>query len=157
MHGPGQLAIYAIVPLTWHHWTVGEYLGRLHAGLAATLADLHTSAQKHPGHYGLWGRAGQLAAVGVAVNNGIAYHGAFLNVDPSMHLQRAVAGDRSGNGSMSSLAVERKQPVKMSLVRSILVSRLAAAFGCERFHLYSGHPLVRETQPLPTGPACRVG
>src|SRR5512143_3688319 len=29
LHAPGQLAIYPIVPLALHHWTVGEYLGRL--------------------------------------------------------------------------------------------------------------------------------
>jgi hypothetical protein len=34
----------------------------------------------------------------------------------------------------------------MTTVRSTLVGRLAEAFGCDRYHLYTGHPLLRETQ-----------
>src|SRR5688572_14408951 len=29
LHGPGQLAIYVSLQLSWHGWTVGEYLRRL--------------------------------------------------------------------------------------------------------------------------------
>ena len=27
LHGPGQIAVYPIVPLRWHGWTVGDYCG----------------------------------------------------------------------------------------------------------------------------------
>ena len=33
VHTPGQLAIYPVVPLKWHRFSVGEYLDRLQSGL----------------------------------------------------------------------------------------------------------------------------
>ena len=40
------------------------------------------------------------------------------------------------------------RPVKMTGVRAALVARLAAALGCERHHLHTGHPHLAE---LPAG------
>ncbi len=40
LHAPGQLAIYPIVPLAWHRWTVGEYLRRFRQALTQTLDEL---------------------------------------------------------------------------------------------------------------------
>ena len=44
---------------------------------------------------------------------------------------------------MSSLVAERCGPVRMTMVRTTLVPRLAERFGCDRYHLYTGHPLLR--------------
>ena len=46
---------------------------------------------------------------------------------------------------MSSLAIERQQPVKMSRVREGLVRHLAAAFDCPRYHLHTGHALLAQS------------
>ena len=43
LHAPGQLAIYPIVPLAWHGWTVGEYLRRFRQALTQTLDELADS------------------------------------------------------------------------------------------------------------------
>ena len=37
---PGQLAIYPLVPLAWHGFTVGDFLDRLQVGIIETLDDL---------------------------------------------------------------------------------------------------------------------
>jgi hypothetical protein len=44
---------------------------------------------------------------------------------------------------ISSLMSERRGSVRMPAVRAALVRRLADAFGCDRYHLYTGHPLLR--------------
>jgi len=143
VHCPGQLAIYPIVPLQWHGFSVGEFLKRLHTGLIETLDDLNITSHALPGRHGVWGRTGQLAAIGVAVRNWVTYFGAYLNVCPPMGLFRLVESDPIGHTSMSCLVAERRGPVRMTAVRAALVRRLTEAFGCDRYHLYTGHPMLR--------------
>lgn len=141
-HLPGQLAIYPIVPLERCAWTVGEYLGRLQAGLMNTLAELAIPATGRDGWPGVWGRTGQLAAIGAAVKNWTTYHGAFLNVAPAMRLVRRVVSDPADGEPMSSLMVERQGSVKMTAVRSGIVRHFAEAFGAARYHIHTSHPLL---------------
>ena len=171
LHCPGQLAIYPIVPLQWHGFSVGQFLERFHAGIVETLGDLNVPIKARPGvgtgesgatagrgfftdgHQGattgrgfvsaIHGRTGQLAAMGVAVRHWITYYGAYLNVCPPMGLFRLVENDPAGQPPMSCLVAERCGPVRMTGVRAALVRRLAECFGCDRYHLYTGHPLLR--------------
>ncbi|HQU47127.1 MAG TPA: hypothetical protein PK867_30260, partial [Pirellulales bacterium] len=41
------------------------------------------------------------------------------------------------------MAADRRRPIRMSGVREAVVRRLSEAFGCDRYHVYSGHPLFR--------------
>ena len=41
LHCPGQLAIYPIVPLRWHRFSVGEFIERLQMGIVESLDDLN--------------------------------------------------------------------------------------------------------------------
>jgi len=97
VHCPGQLAIYPIVPLRWHDFSLGEYLQRFQAALAETLTELGVQVQPQTGKYGVWGRTGQIAALGVAVRDWVTWHGAYLNVSPAMGLFRLVQSDPGPN------------------------------------------------------------
>ena len=160
VHLPGQLAIYPIVPLEHYGWTVGQYLTRLETGLTNLLAELGVHGARlgavRPGWPGVWGRTGQLAAIGVAVKNWTTYHGAFVNVSPAMRLVRRVVTDPVANAPMSSLMIERQGSVKMTAVRAGLVRHLAEAFGAERYHLHTSHPLLARLNDRPREPAARV-
>lgn len=145
LHAPGQLAVYTIVPLGWHGFTLGEYLDRLQGGVLRTLEALNIAAETRPGGYGIWGRTGQLAAFGVALRDGVTRHGAFINVCPAMGLFRLVDADPRHATRMSCLVAERRGPVKMTSVRAELVGQLTAALGCDRYHLYTGHPWLCDT------------
>ena len=138
LHVPGQLAIYTIVPLDWHGWTVGEFLRRLSTALRATLVDLKLKLQSAAGSHSLSGRTGVIAAVAVSVRHGVTGQGAFININPDMRDQLRVAFQ--GRQPMSSVLSERPAPVRMTTVRAALVNHLAASFGCERYHLHTGHP-----------------
>jgi lipoyl(octanoyl) transferase len=143
VHCPGQLAIYPILPLRWHDFSLADYLERFQAALSETVAELGVQVQSQPGRFGVWGRTGQIAAMGVAVRDWVTWQGAFLNVAPSLGLFRLVQSDPQGHGPMSSLAAERCGVVRMATVRAILVQRLTEAFGCDRYHLYTGHPWLK--------------
>jgi lipoyl(octanoyl) transferase len=142
LHQPGQLAIYPIVPLDWHAWTVGDYLRRLRSALQGALRDLGVPFHSPDDCFALSGKGGVLAAVGVSVKHGVTGHGAFLNVNPDMRDFGRV--DILPGQTMSSLLSQRPQPVRMAAVRASLVAHLAAALGCQRHNLHTGHPLVAE-------------
>ena len=145
LHGPGQLAIYPVVSLEWHHWSVGQYLQRLQSALLNTLRAVKLRPQTMEGSYSLAGRRGVVAMVGLSVRQGITGHGAFLNVNPDMRDQDCVPA--LAGQPMSSILSERLLPVRMQDVRAALVAHLAAAFDCDRHDLHTGHPLLAE---LPT-------
>ncbi len=148
VHTPGQLAVYPIVPLAGRGWTVGDYLRRLQRGLRGALDALRIRSRVHRGRFGIWGRTGQLVVVGVAVRNGIAHHGAFINVNPPKSVygfvdssppEHAPPGEKT---TMSSLLAECGRPARMTMVRATVVEHLTAAFGCENYHIYTGHPFL---------------
>jgi lipoyl(octanoyl) transferase len=142
LHAPGQLAIYPIVPLTFHGWTMSEYLGRLQTALAELLVEYKVKPVEIPGSIALAGRSGVLAAFGASMRQGVTMHGAFLNVNPDMRDFGRV--EVAGGQSMSSLLSHRALPTKMSKVRAALVTHLADALMLERYHLHTGHPLLAE-------------
>ena len=139
VHCPGQLAIYPILPLRWHDFSLGEYLQRFQAALAETLSELGVQIQPQPGRFGVWGRTGQIAAFGVAVRDWVTWHGAYLNVSPALGLFRLV----QCHTPMGSIAAERCGVVRVATVRAVLVRHLTEAFGCDRYHLYTGHPWLK--------------
>lgn len=142
LHAPGQLAIYPIIPLASHGWTVGDYLRRLQQALAELLIEFKVKPAIVPGSMALSGRSGILAALGVSVRQGVTMHGAFLNVNPDMRDFGRVTV--AGGQTMSSLLSHRALPTKMSKVRAALVTHLAEALMLERYHLHTGHPLLAE-------------
>lgn len=157
LHAPGQLAIYPIVPLEHYGWNVGQYLERLESGLLDALVEGGFQAHREAGHRGVWGRSGQLAAIGVAVKSWVTYFGAYLNVSPAISLVRRVESDRRKRGPMSSLVVERSQIVRMAGVRERVVRRLAEAFDSPRYHIHAGHPLLARRNSITPQKTARAG
>ncbi len=147
LHAPGQLAIYPIVPLSWHGWSVGQYMGRLQTALADALDACKITLTRQPERHTLWGRNGVLAAFGVSVRGGVTCHGAFLNVNPAMkhfgYVDVVPPHFAASNNKVTfgSLLAERRRPVKMSEVRAAIIEQLSRAFDCPRYHLHTGHPL----------------
>jgi lipoyl(octanoyl) transferase len=148
LHAPGQLAVYPIVPLEFYGLSVGEYVQHLENALSSALTEegFQLSSTKAP--RGIAGRTGTLASLGVAVRNWVSYFGAYINVTPSMQLVRRVDVGGERRAPMSCLAAERQQPVRMPSVRERVARHLAAEFGCNRYHVYTGHPLLVPSRRL---------
>src|SRR5439155_10317580 len=64
LHAPGQLAVYPIVPLEQHGWTIGDYLRRLQKALADLLIEQNVKQVPVPGSMDLAGKSGVLPALG---------------------------------------------------------------------------------------------
>jgi lipoyl(octanoyl) transferase len=140
LHLPGQLAVYPIVPLDGRGLGVAEYLKRLHNILIAVLDDFGVAAATRPGRPGVWVGSRPIAGVGVAVRDWVAYFGAVLNIDPDLLPFRILRNAPGDNEAMTSLARERRGPLRPSLVRERLLEHFTTAFPVERTALFSSHP-----------------
>lgn len=83
-HGPGQLVGYAIMDLGQAGLSVRSYVGLLEQALVRTVAAFGVQADIVPGYTGVWFGNDKLAAIGVKVSYGVAYHGFALNVAPEL-------------------------------------------------------------------------
>jgi len=143
VHAPGQLAVYPILPIARRGWGLLAYRDRLEEALLDLCREMRVGARREPAIAGVVSRGGQLAHVGVAVQSWISSQGVFVNVNPPMDALKLV---RSGGLRATSLAAERGSPVAMPAVRESLVRNLAARLNYGRYHLYTGHPLLRRTK-----------
>jgi lipoyl(octanoyl) transferase len=142
LHLPGQLAIYPIVPLDGHGLGVTAYLERLQRVVIATLDDFGVPARMRPGQPGVWAGARPIAAVGIAVRDWVAYFGAALNIDPDLFPFRMVRTAPDETEPMTSLARERRGPLRPSLVRERLLEHFNDAFHFDRTALFFNHPCL---------------
>jgi lipoate-protein ligase B len=109
----------------------------------------------------VFGRTGLLAAVGIALRRGVVWHGAFLNVQPDMELQRRVRSVPVAAGigmrTMGSVESDVQRRVRMQDARAAVVEHVVDAFGFPRALIQSGFPLpVRSGRPGPTEHGPRV-
>jgi len=80
-HGPGQLMLYPVVHLRRRRIGVKQYVRLLEQSCIDLLAGQHIEAGYRHGFPGVWTSQGKIAALGVRVSRGVAYHGMALNVD----------------------------------------------------------------------------
>ena len=160
LHAPGQLAVYIVLPLRAFGFSVGEYLRRLQHGLEEACRELRfpvvQQAGLHGSRRGVWSRDGQGVFVAAAVKNDVTYFGAYLNVDVAERLLHGVATDPNDATEPTSLAHSLRRQVRMPGVRQSVIGALSTALGCERYHLFTGHPLLARTMISPKD-AARVG
>lgn len=142
-HLPGQLAVYPILPLDRRNLGLAALRERLEQAVIEMCGELRLAAWRQKEPAGVWSRGGQLAQLGVSVRSGVTSQGLFVNVNPRMDALRLI---RTESGRITSLSAERRIPTAMSTVRESLIRRLAARLEYERYHLYTGHPLLRRTR-----------
>jgi lipoyl(octanoyl) transferase len=149
MHGPGQLAVYPVLPLDRLNCGLHSYRRRLETAVIAMCRELRVPAWTKPDTPGVACRCGQFAFLGAAVKSWVSYHGLFVNVSPRMDLMRLVRSTPPA-ARVTSLAAQRLRPTSMHAVRESLVRHIAAEFAYSRFHVHTGHPLLkRERRRIP--------
>ena len=87
-HGPGQRIGYVLLNLIKRKIDIRDYVCRLEKWLIATLADFNINGELRDGRIGVWVQTKKgdqkIAALGVRVRRGIAFHGVSLNVNPDL-------------------------------------------------------------------------
>ena len=77
-HGPGQLVLYTLVDLARRGIKVKQFVAMLEQSVIDLLGS---RAKRMPGAPGIYVGGAKVAALGIRVSRGCAYHGLALNVD----------------------------------------------------------------------------
>ncbi|MBX6341784.1 MAG: lipoyl(octanoyl) transferase LipB [Thermomicrobiaceae bacterium] len=128
-HGPGQLVAYPVVHLGRLGLGVKAYVERLEAAVIRAAARLGVAATSSPGYTGVWVGRDKLAAIGVRVRYGVAYHGVAVNVAPDLaDFDRIVPCGIPDRG-VTSLAQLLGRPVAVDEVALLCAQALAELLG----------------------------
>ena len=127
-HGPGQLVVYPIVNLKDWDGPV-KYVRALEQVVIATLAEIGITANCESGNTGVWTGQGKIAAIGVKISRGIAFHGLALNVNTDLTYYQNIIPCGIADRPVTSMASILREPVDMELVRYGLVYQFGREFG----------------------------
>ena len=133
-HGPGQLVVYPIVNLKDWGGPV-KYVRALEQIVIATLAQMDITANCESGNTGVWTNQGKIAAIGVKISRGIAFHGLSLNVNTDLAYYQNIIPCGIADRPVTSMASILGSPVDMGLVRYGLVYQFGREF---RFRIEDG-------------------
>jgi lipoyl(octanoyl) transferase len=115
-HGPGQVVIYTLVDLARRALKVKRFVSLLEQ----SVIDLLGQGERKPGAPGVYVNGAKIAALGIRVVRGRAYHGLALNVD--MDLSPFAAIDPCG---YPGLAVTQMKDLGFSETPQAAGERLA--------------------------------
>lgn len=108
-HGPGQLVISPIFKLGDLVKGVHEYVRMLEQVVMNLLAEYGIHSGRVEGASGVWVGDKKIAALGIAIKNGVTEHGVAINVFPNLsYFELIVPCGLKGKGvtSMKALGVE---------------------------------------------------
>jgi lipoyl(octanoyl) transferase len=150
-HGPGQRIAYLMLSLVRRDLGPRDYVERLERWLIRALAALGVEAVCRRERVGVWvprpelgpGREDKIAAIGVRVRRGVAFHGVALNVAPDLsHYAGIVPCGIRDQGVTSLAALGRAIP--MHAVDIALRKAFETTFGNQTV---DGAPLPRPARP----------
>ncbi len=138
-HGPGQLVVYPILNLNLDlNLDPYTYVWRLEEVVIRVLSTYGLPAGRLAEHPGVWVnhstgsglRENKIAAVGLAMRDGVTRHGLALNVTPKMaHFDLLIPCGITDHG-VTSMERELGRPVDMAEVTEHFVQAFAEVFGC---------------------------
>ena len=127
-HGPGQLVGYPIINL--REWGGPlKYVRTLEKVIVDTLGDFGLKAHAEEGLTGVWTVGGKVAAIGVKISRGVAFHGFAINVNTDLSYYRHIVPCGITDRSVTSMAVELGEAIDLEAVRYSLVYRFGQAMG----------------------------
>ena len=139
-HGPGQLVLYPLLDLKRLKIGVRDYVQRIEQVVIDTLADWNIEGARRDGAPGVYVNGAKVAALGIRVRRGCAFHGLAFNID--MDLSPFLRINPCGyEGLRVTSMVDLGGPSGIEAVKPALVAHVAAQFG-----------LTVETAPPPALP-----
>jgi lipoyl(octanoyl) transferase len=126
-HGPGQLVGYPVVRLPDPMDVVG-HVRRLEAGLIAACARFGLPAVRVTGRSGVWTADGarKVAAIGIRVRRGVAFHGFALNCDADLAAFDRIVPCGITDAGVTSLSRELGRSITVDDVLPVVERELVA-------------------------------
>ena len=127
-HGPGQLVAYPVVDLRQWGGPL-KYVRTLERVIIATLKDFGINAEAFEGLTGVWAEGAKVAAIGVKISRGVAYHGLSVNVNTDLSYYDHIIPCGIDDRPVTSMAQVLGQPVDMEEVQYSLVYHFGREMG----------------------------
>ena len=136
-HGPGQLVAYPIVNLKDWGGPV-KYVRTLEQVIIAVLAGIGIDAHSESGNTGVWTDQGKIAAIGVKISRGIAFHGLALNVNTDLSYYQNIVPCGIEDRPVSSVEQELGLAVDMEMARYAAVYQFGKHMGFRMAEVEAG-------------------
>jgi lipoate-protein ligase B len=127
-HGPGQLVVYPVVNL--REWGGPlQYVRTLEQIIIQSLSDFGISAERVDGLTGVWTNGRKIAAIGVKISRGVAYHGFAINVNTDLsYFEHIVPCGITGRG-VTSMSQVLGEPVDLEAVHYSVAYQFGRCMG----------------------------
>jgi len=145
-HGPGQLVAYPVVNL--REWPL-KYVRTLERIIIDTLADFNVVAGLVESLTGVWVGDAKIAAIGVKISRGVAYHGLALNVNTDLSYYDYIVPCGIEDWPVTSLAELLGRSVEMEQVRYSLIYHFGQGMGFKMVEADFGVELTEEVTEAP--------
>jgi lipoyl(octanoyl) transferase len=127
-HGPGQLVAYPLVDLRRLRIGVRDYVCRIEQAVIDTLADWNIEGVRREGAPGVYVGGAKVAALGIRVRRGCAFHGLAFNI--AMDLEPFSRINPCGYAGLEVVAMrDLGGPSGIDAVKPALVAHVAARLG----------------------------
>jgi lipoyl(octanoyl) transferase len=144
LQAPGQLAAYPIIPLDPDRFGLERHRSALYGTLIDVLREFGVFASRDEERSGVVVDGRQIAGVGVAVKDWVAYHGCWLNVAaPPDRFNCVQVNPLAPERAVTSMFRELRLPVRPSSVRESFVRHFVARFGFRDYFLVDAPPTCR--------------
>jgi lipoyl(octanoyl) transferase len=123
-HGPGQLIAYPIINIkSWGG--PHKYIRALENVIIESLKALGIDSYTISGLTGVWVNDEKIAAIGVKISKGVAYHGFSLNVNTDLKYYDHFIPCGISEKKVTSIKKVRKTEYSMQLVKDKIIKQLS--------------------------------
>jgi lipoyl(octanoyl) transferase len=131
-HGPGQRIGYVMLDLRARGGDLRRYVHDLEEWIIRTLARFGVKGERRDGRIGIWvaheGREDKIAALGVRVRHGIAFHGIAINRDPNLAHFDGIVPCGIKESAAQPFGVTSLAKLRKSVTQAELDAAMQAAF-----------------------------
>ena len=127
-HGPGQLVAYPVVDLREWGGPV-KYVRALERIIVDSLADFKITAETIDGITGVWVDGAKIAAIGVKISRGVAYHGFAINVTTDLSYYSHIVPCGIADRPVTSMAKVLGEDVYMGMAQYSLAYQFGKGMG----------------------------
>jgi lipoyl(octanoyl) transferase len=127
-HGPGQLVVYPLLDLKRLKVGVRDYVHRIEQAVIDTLACWNIAATRRDGAPGVYVNGAKIAALGIRVRRGCAFHGLAFNIAMDLEPFRRI--NPCGYAGLQVTSVrDLGGPSGIGVVKAELLVQLARQLG----------------------------
>jgi lipoyl(octanoyl) transferase len=130
-HGPGQIVAYPLLDLKRLKIGVRDYVCRIEQAVIDTLAEWNIGGARRDGAPGVYVNGAKVAALGIRVRRGCAFHGLAFNIAGESVAPFGRINPCGYEGLRVVAMSDLGGPSSLDAVKPVLLGKLAKQFGLE--------------------------